>query len=109
MAQTAQKSQAFLRAAATALAVERFRRAKGQWPEKLTDLVPAYLTAVRMDPFDGQPLRFKKQNEGAVIYSVGADGQDDGGRFETLNTYRTETDLGFRLWNVDKRRQMSAP
>jgi hypothetical protein len=109
MAQTAQKSQAFLRAAATALAVERFRRAKGQWPEKLTDLVPAYLAALPMDPFDGRPLRFNKPNEGAVIYSVGADGQDDGGRFETLNTYHRGTDLGFRLWDVDKRRQTSEP
>jgi hypothetical protein len=105
MARTPHQSQALLRSAAAALAVERYRLAKGQWPEKLTDLTPDYLAAVPIDPFDGKPMRFMKQKKGVVVYSIGPDGQDDGGAFETLNAFVPGTDIGFRLWDVDKRRQ----
>ena len=32
------------------------------------------------DPFDGKPLRYKKLEKGYVVYSVGPDGNDDGGK-----------------------------
>jgi hypothetical protein len=105
MASTAHQSQALLRCAAAAVAVERFRLAKGRWPEKLTDLAPDYLATVPLDPFDGKPVRFKRQKDGVVVYSIGPDGTDDGGSFETLNAFLPGTDIGFRLWDVDKRRQ----
>lgn len=42
------------------------------------------LTDVEMelpdDPFSGQALRYRKTNRGSVLYSVGADGKDDGGQ-----------------------------
>jgi hypothetical protein len=31
------------------------------------------------------------------------DERDDGGDRATLNTYKEGTDVGFRLWDVDKR------
>jgi hypothetical protein len=106
MALTPHQSQALLRCAAAALAVERYRLAKGQWPDKLTDLAPDYLAAAPIDPFDGKPVRFKRQKDGVVVYSIGPDGHDDGGSFDTLNTFIPDTDIGFRLWDVDKRRQI---
>jgi hypothetical protein len=69
-----------LRLATTALAVERFRLAHGKLPEKLDELVPQFLSAVPLDPFDGQPLRYHRLNKGYVIYSIGDDCHDDGGR-----------------------------
>ncbi len=70
-----------LRAAQAACAVERYRAANGdKLPENLSALVPAQLSAVPTDPFDGQPLRFKPLGKGYVVYSVGADARDDGGR-----------------------------
>jgi hypothetical protein len=70
-----------LRAAQTALAVERYRVAhNGRLPEQLADLVPDFMPAVPEDPFTGQPLRFHKLTKGYVVYSVGGDGQDDGGK-----------------------------
>ena len=68
-----------LRAARTALAVERHRRTRGLLPEKLADLVPEFIDAIPIDPFNGEPLRYKKLAEGYVVYSVGVDGEDDGG------------------------------
>lgn len=66
--------------AQTALAVERFRLANGQLPENLNELVPQFLSIVPVDPFDGKPLRYHRLAKGYVIYSVGQDGHDDGGR-----------------------------
>ncbi len=97
------RSQAQLRCAAVALAVERYRRTHGRWPEALSDLAPAFLKAVPADPFDGQPLRYRKDKEGVVVYSVGEDRKDDGGAFDTLNTHKPDTDLGFRLWEPNRR------
>jgi hypothetical protein len=68
------------RTALVALALERFRLANnGQLPDQLAALVPAYLDKIPFDPFDGQPIRFKKLPTGYVVYSVGSDQKDDGG------------------------------
>jgi hypothetical protein len=66
--------------AVTALAVERFKRAHGRLPEDLNELAPDFMEKVPGDPFDGAPLRFHHLTRGYVIYSIGADGHDDGGR-----------------------------
>ncbi|MBN2132293.1 MAG: hypothetical protein JW741_22520 [Sedimentisphaerales bacterium] len=67
------------RTARVAVALERHRLATGDLPEKLSDLVPAYLPAIPQDPFDGKPLRYKQLDAGFVVYSIGPDRQDDGG------------------------------
>src|SRR5207244_2033898 len=58
-----------------ALAAERFRLSHGCWPASLDVLVPAYLTEVPVDPFDLQPLRYRKLANGVVIDGLG---QSDG-------------------------------
>jgi hypothetical protein len=69
------------RATLSAIAVERYRSShNGQLPEKLADLAPGFLERTPIDPFDGQPLRFKRLEKGFVIYSVGANRRDDGGK-----------------------------
>lgn len=64
----------------TAVAVERHRLAKGRLPEQLADLVPAYMEQVPIDPFDGQPIRYRRAEPGYVLWSVMEDGQDNGGK-----------------------------
>ena len=66
--------------ARTGLAIERYRLTAGKLPDKLVDLVPDYLDAVPMDPFDGKELRYKKLETGFVVYSIGEDLSDDGGK-----------------------------
>jgi hypothetical protein len=69
------------RAALIAIGVEYHRAVhESRVPEKLDDLVPGGLPAIPADPFDGQNLRFRKLERGYVVYSVGSDLQDDGGR-----------------------------
>jgi hypothetical protein len=73
-------TQALMELATTALALERFRRDRGRLPGNLAELTPQFLAAVPTDPFDGAPLRYRLLERGYVIYSVDADGRDDGGR-----------------------------
>ncbi|PYI89840.1 MAG: hypothetical protein DME26_00135, partial [Verrucomicrobia bacterium] len=75
------ESIALVRAAQTALAIERFRLGhEDRLPDSLAALVPGYLQSVPNDAFDASPLRYKRLSEGYVLYSIGADGTDDGGR-----------------------------
>lgn len=72
------KASANLRVEATALAVERYRLANnGAFPQGLGELVPQFLSSEPKDPFDGQPLRFRRTRDGYCVYSVGPDLSDD--------------------------------
>jgi hypothetical protein len=69
-----------LRLALTAVALEQFRAAHdNRYPATLSELTPNYLDATFMDPFDGQPLRYRKQGAGYVLYSIGPDLKDNSG------------------------------
>jgi len=104
------EGRAELRCAVAALAAERFRRKYGRWPERLDELTPHFLKEVPGDPFDGAPLRLRRLPDGLVIYSVGADGQDNGGDVRcTANLNQGGKDVGFRLWDADRRRQEPPP
>jgi hypothetical protein len=86
------------RAALSAIAVERFRLAHdGHLPAKLDELKPQFLTDVPKDPFDGQPLRFKQQSPGYVIYSVGADRVDNDGLDRAKRYPRKDYDETFTV------------
>jgi hypothetical protein len=73
--------EAYRRAAVTALAVERYRLIHhGRLSDEPGQLVPQFLPAIALDPFDGRPLRVHPWTNGFVVYSVGADRKDDNGR-----------------------------
>jgi hypothetical protein len=102
------RSRALLASATVALAAERFRRANGQWPHAIADLVAAkLLPAVPTDPFDGQPLRMRRLADGLVVYSVGQNLIDDGGELRGVPNVNmgVPKDIGFRLWDVPHRGQ----
>jgi hypothetical protein len=71
-----------LNTARIALVIERYRLAAGKLPESLSELVPSYLESVPKDPFDGNEIRYKKLEAGFVVYSIGEDLSDDGGKEE---------------------------
>lgn len=74
-------SLARLRLALVAIALEHFRAThNNQYPNALGELSPSILSAVPMDPFDGQSLRYRKQESGYLLYSIGPDLKDDGGK-----------------------------
>jgi hypothetical protein len=62
----------------------------GALPARLDDLVPAYLPALPLDPLaeGGAPIRYVADPDRPLVYSVGENGKDDGGR-----EYREEDPL----------------
>lgn len=89
-----------LEVARCALAAERYRRGNGQWPDKLEELAPDYVSETPKDLFAGQPLTYRKLEEGIVIYSHGMDGKDHDGAVEPGRP--DISDIAFRLFNPDK-------
>jgi hypothetical protein len=105
VAEADQRGTGNLRCAFVAVALERYRRDHGRWPDTLDALVPKYLAAVPTDPQDGRPLRYTRRPDGVVVYWLGPDGTDDGGKLDRRNQNAKGTDQGFQLWDVGQRRQ----
>jgi hypothetical protein len=103
------RQQARLRDTIAALAAERYRQKHRLWPQSLKALTPDYLTRVPADPYDGKPLRLRRLSDGLVIYSVGPDGEDNGGKLVREKPGTPGTDIGFRLWDVAQRRHRAVP
>lgn len=86
----AAEADALLRCAEAALNLERSRlQNKGLTPDRLAGT----LADIPLDPFDGEPLRYRKLAPGYVIYSVGSDLNDESG------TERAgKSSSGARIW-----------
>jgi hypothetical protein len=103
--------QAFIRGEArrqtvlVGIAAERYRQQHNQFPTQLTDLVPDFLNTVPLDPFDNQPLRYRTEPTGAIIYSIGVDGNDDDGRAldDEGILYQVGTDIPFTFGGLQER------
>jgi hypothetical protein len=94
--------------AVAAIACERYRQKTGSWPKALADIPKEVLPEIPTDPFSGNPVLYKRTETGAVVYSVGADGVDDGG--ETLDPKMPPgTDVGIRLFDPAHRRLPARP
>jgi hypothetical protein len=63
-----------------AFALAAHRADTGRYPESLAELAPKYLDAVPGDLFSGKPLIYKPSDNGYLLYSVGPNSKDDGGR-----------------------------
>ncbi len=64
----------------TIVAILRYKKDTGRYPETLDDLVSAgYLQSVPMDPYSDGPLVYKIEENNFKLYSVGEDFTDNGG------------------------------
>jgi hypothetical protein len=103
------RGHAQLRCAAAMLAAERFRIAHDRWPNSTAELASPFLKQPPIDPYLGGPLGLRKTVDGIIIYSKGPDCRDDDGDIEGPQGGGAPRDIGFRLWNVDQRRQPPTP
>jgi len=63
-----------------ACALERFRIARGSFPQALSELTPDFLASLPAEIVNGEPYRYRRTGDGSfVLYSVGPDLRDDGG------------------------------
>ncbi|MBC8356616.1 MAG: hypothetical protein H8E66_31965 [Planctomycetes bacterium] len=59
------------------IAIERYKRQEGEWPQSIEALVPNLLVEVPIDHFDGKSLRYRINPDGSpFVWSVGPDGVD---------------------------------
>jgi hypothetical protein len=64
-----------------AFALAAYRGDHGRYPAKLDALATKYLAAVPGDVFSGKALIYRPADKGYLVYSVGPNGKDDGGRW----------------------------
>lgn len=102
------RSRARLRSLAVGIACERFRQKNGRWPTNLAELPTDVLAAVPADPYTGGPLKYRVLADGVVVYAVGEDRTDDGGKLTYTNPKPGE-DVGVRLWSPAARRAEPLP
>jgi hypothetical protein len=62
------------------LALEAYRRQHAHYPASLQEMVPDLLPAVPSDRITGDPVKYRLVNGKPIVYSVGVDRKDDGGR-----------------------------
>jgi hypothetical protein len=75
------------------LALELYRREHDAWPKTLAELSPRWLPNVPIDRITGDSLGYKIVNGRPVVYSVGVDRDDDGGRVPRGNGGNSDVDL----------------
>jgi hypothetical protein len=87
------------------VALERCRAERGDYPAALTELVPAFIDELPLDVWSGNPFHYVRVDpkndrlgRSFLLYSVGADGVDDGGHeqpMDVLDSWRTKPGLDF--------------
>lgn len=91
------------RAAAVLLAATRQRLETGTIPATISELTAKPAPPTTEDPFSaGEPLRMKQAENVLLVYSVGPDGEDDGGPVTPSPATGTDTvegndDVGLRM------------
>ena len=82
-----------------ACALERYRLAHGIYPETLDTLVPQFIEKLPRDIVNGEPLIYRRTEDGMfLLYSVGWNGTDDGGRIVSSRGDLKNVTLGDWVW-----------
>ena len=72
--------EALMETARIGLAARVYLAREKRFPAAVADLVPGLLSREPMDPFTGKPLVFRIDRDNLLIYSLGSNEKDDGGR-----------------------------
>lgn len=93
------RAQASVDQARLACALERYRLAKGQYPEGLQLLVGQFIDKLPQDIIDGQALKYHRTEDGHfVLYSVGWNETDEGGKLALTKQGNPELNKGDWVW-----------
>jgi hypothetical protein len=92
-------AQSALDLARIAVALERHRLAHQEYPESLDPLAPPFLEKIPHDVMNGQPLHYRRTDDGRfVLYSVGWNQSDDGGTVVLNESSRKTVDIKKGDW-----------
>jgi hypothetical protein len=92
-------AQTVMNQAAIACALERYRRTNGSFPETLEALAPGLMKAVPRDVIGGEPLPYRRTDNGQyLLYSVGWNVKDDGGEVGLGKSGQWDIQEGDWVW-----------
>lgn len=97
------------------IALQRYHREHGRWPDTLDELSPALLPQVPVDRITGGPLHYRIVDDRPMVYSVGVDLDDDGGRMVHVGNEGPGLPLGeprnehTAQWLTDEQRETQTP
>jgi hypothetical protein len=94
--------EAIMLASRAGLACRLYKSRNGSYPENLGALVPGILKEVPIDPFTGNPLIYRREGEGFIVYSFGSNQKDDGGRSTYMITQLVMDKDDDWTWKEDK-------
>jgi hypothetical protein len=77
------------------LAIRLYEVDHGNLPQRLEELVPAYLPSIPEDVYSGRAMAWNPQS--FTVYSVGSNAKDDGGTIKNKKPQYGK-DLGLRYW-----------
>jgi len=85
--------------ARVAIALERHRLAHHEYPESLAVLAPQFLEKIPHDVMNGQPLHYRRTDDGRfLLYSVGWNETDDGGTVALNQSSKRTVDIRKGDW-----------
>ena len=95
--------QASIDLARVACALERYHLAHNEYPETLDALAPQFIAQLPHDIINGQPLHYRRTDDGKfVLYSVGWDEKDDGGKIFLTQSGTVDQKRGDWVWRYPK-------
>jgi len=97
--QTLAYNQTLVNDAQIACALERYWLAHGEYPETPGALAPRFIEKLPHDIIGGQPLHYHRTDDGRfVLYSVGWNEVDDGGKVVLKEDGSMDRDKGDWVW-----------
>ena len=93
------KHQASVEICRAGLALKIYKEQNGSYPEELGELAPHILGEIPLDPFTGKNLVYSKSADGFILYSLGPNMKDDGGRWGKEHKWRGDYDI---VWKCDR-------
>lgn len=64
------------------VALRRYERAKGRWPESLDEIAGSLSNEILTDPLNHGPFVYQRAGEAFRLYSMGLNNKDDDGRWD---------------------------
>jgi hypothetical protein len=84
LAEEAEIDQTSIEFFKAACALHAYRAVNGRYPASLEELSPACLKQAPLDRFSDKPLIYKPKADGYVLYSVGPNMKDEGGKGDDI-------------------------
>jgi hypothetical protein len=102
--QTTAYNQTLVNQGQIACALERYHLAHAKYPETLDALAPQFIEIIPHDLIGGQPLHYRREANGQfVLYSVGWNETDDGGKVALKKDGSVDREQGDWVWQYPQK------